>query len=115
MVSDISNMLFSTESVDCVVEGIKSREIVPQTILGGSTIAMLMFTHFPPNLLHLAVASLSVDIETLLAIQFFISLSYIYETTVFNWQKLILLEKKCMQFLTDFAAETADFESCGWG
>ena len=37
----------STESVDHVDEGIKSKDIVTQTILGGSTPAMLMCTHFP--------------------------------------------------------------------
>ena len=44
----VKAMLLSAERADYVVEPIKSRDAVPQTIVSVSTLAM--WTHFPPKL-----------------------------------------------------------------
>ena len=49
MFQNVANSL-STERADYVVESKKSRDVVPKTILGGSTLAM--YTHFPSKLLN---------------------------------------------------------------
>ena len=45
-----SNTYLSTESVDYVVDGIKSKNIATQTTLGGSTLVMFMCTDLLPKL-----------------------------------------------------------------
>ena len=53
------------ERADYVMEPIKSRDAVPKTILGGSTLAMC--TDFPPNYLK---TSLSIDAAIFFAMLF---------------------------------------------
>ena len=78
-------LLLSAERADYVLEPIKSRDAVPKTILGGSTLAMC--THFPSKLL--LFLSLLADVATLSAILFSFNLKVWVE--IGNCQAAIIL------------------------